>query len=88
MPAPVMAAIRVRREPKMGDLSASLSASAPEARAEKYAVVNCGDNARLIIMKPAADADMRESGNKFLKKIAGAHQKSFAAATMAPHSRN
>ncbi len=25
MPAPVMAAIRVRREPKMGDLSVSLS---------------------------------------------------------------
>jgi hypothetical protein len=45
MPAPVMAAIRVRREPKMADLSVSLSRSAPEASAEKNAVVNFGDNA-------------------------------------------
>ena len=34
MPAPVMAAIRVRREPKMGDLEVSLSTFADEARAD------------------------------------------------------
>ena len=34
MPAPVMAAIRVRREPKMGDLEISLSTRAGEARVE------------------------------------------------------
>jgi hypothetical protein len=34
MPAPAMAAIRVRREPKMGDLSVSLSACAHEASAD------------------------------------------------------
>ena len=34
MPAPVMAAIRVRREPKMGDLSVSLSTFACEASVE------------------------------------------------------
>ena len=42
MPAPVMAAIRVRREPKMADLSVSLSASAPEARAEKMRLLTAG----------------------------------------------
>ena len=35
MPAPVMAAIRVRREPKMADLSVTLSGSALQASAEK-----------------------------------------------------
>ena len=35
MPAPVMAAIRVRREPKMADLSVSLSSFAHQASAEK-----------------------------------------------------
>ena len=34
MPAPAMAAIRVRREPKMGDLEVSLSTPAHEASAE------------------------------------------------------
>ena len=68
MPAPVMAAIRVRREPKMGDLRESLPASAHEARAEKIATVNFGDNGRPITMKRTADADMRESGNKFFFK--------------------
>ena len=38
MPAPVMAAIRVRREPKMGDLSQSLPGYAYEASAEFSAV--------------------------------------------------
>jgi len=35
MPAPVMAAIPFRREPKMADLSVTLSASAHLASAEK-----------------------------------------------------
>ena len=58
MPAPVMAAIRVRREPKMADLEVSLSTPACEARAEILGAVNCGDNAMPIVMKRAAYADM------------------------------
>ena len=44
MPTPVMAAIRVRREPKMADLEVSLSTSTHEASAEKLRVLTAGIN--------------------------------------------
>ena len=44
MPAPVMAAIRVRREPKMGDLSLSLSTCVHEASTEKVPLLTAGIN--------------------------------------------
>jgi len=42
MPAPVMAAIRVRREPKMGDLRESLRAFIDLTRAEKSRLITLG----------------------------------------------
>ena len=42
MPAPVMAAIPVRREPKMADLLVSLPTSASEASAEKLPLLTAG----------------------------------------------
>ena len=48
MPAPVMAAIRVRREPKMGDLGVTLRASPRVARAAASLLlitrIDCGDH--------------------------------------------
>jgi hypothetical protein len=39
--------------------------------------VNCGDNARPIVLKPAAHADVRASGNKFFFKILPARIECF-----------
>ncbi len=44
MPAPAMAAIRVRREPKMGDLSVILSTCGHEASAEIPRLLTAGIN--------------------------------------------
>jgi hypothetical protein len=44
MPAPAMAAIRVRREPKMGDLRESVRRRVRVARVEKMRVLTAGIN--------------------------------------------